>query len=117
MSVGEKIKKLRKEKRWSQDELGLKVGVHGRHISRYENGKNIPCTEVVVKMAQAFNVSTDYLLMDSSMRQPLNKPHDDIIGRIQNLGEISDADKSAIIQFIEALSAKYKFKSMASELR
>ena len=41
LALGERIKELRKEHRWSQAELGELVGSDSQRISRYENGKII----------------------------------------------------------------------------
>ena len=49
MSLSEKIKMLRKEKGWSQYQLGEKVGVHEKHVSKWENGKVIPGSDALKK--------------------------------------------------------------------
>ncbi|MBI2264534.1 MAG: helix-turn-helix domain-containing protein [Armatimonadetes bacterium] len=36
VTFGEKIRNLRRQQNWSQDELGAKIGAHGRHVSKYE---------------------------------------------------------------------------------
>ena len=43
--LGEKIKKLRFERKWSQDKLAERVGVGRQYISRYENGRILPNAE------------------------------------------------------------------------
>ena len=50
MSLGNKIKQLRQEKGWSQDELAFHAGIDGRQISRYENDKVTPSVDVVIKL-------------------------------------------------------------------
>lgn len=62
MTLGEKIRRLRKEKDWSQTQLGQKLGVHPKHISRYENDVHNPPVEALMKIAELFGVSVDYLL-------------------------------------------------------
>ena len=54
MSLGKKIKLLRQEKNWSQDELAFHAQIDGRQISRYENNKVTPSVELVVKLAKDF---------------------------------------------------------------
>jgi transcriptional regulator with XRE-family HTH domain len=63
-TFGEKVRKLRKERGWSQDELGRQVGIHGRHVGKYEIGRAMPNADTVVKIADVLGVSIDYLLRD-----------------------------------------------------
>ena len=71
MHLGNKIKELRKDKNISQDELAEKINIDGRQISRYENDKMNPSIEVLIKIAEAFNISIDYLLFDDIPKKPL----------------------------------------------
>ncbi|HHT7239762.1 TPA: helix-turn-helix domain-containing protein [Bacillus cereus] len=57
-----RIKKIRKERKWSQKELGEKVDVSESFISKVESGKKQPSREVTAKIAEVLNVTTDYLL-------------------------------------------------------
>lgn len=66
--VGKKIKKLRNEFRYTQTQLGEKLGVGKTTISNYENGNSFPDNEILIKLSQIFNVSTDYLLGISNIR-------------------------------------------------
>jgi transcriptional regulator with XRE-family HTH domain len=62
MSFGEKLKSLRKEKRWTQKELSEKIGTYQSLITDYENGIKMPRAETLSKIAVVFSVSVDYLL-------------------------------------------------------
>ena len=60
-----RIKELRKEKGWMQEDLGKLLGVQKSAVSKYENGK-IPLTgETLIKLSEIFEVTTDYLLGQS----------------------------------------------------
>lgn len=60
--VGERIKLLRNQRKLSQIALGEVLGVSKSVISSYENSVHLPPYDVLLKMAQFFGVSTDYLL-------------------------------------------------------
>lgn len=60
--LGKRLKMLRSEKKITQEELGKVVNVTKVSISGYENGNRTPDTETLQKLADFFNVSTDYLL-------------------------------------------------------
>src|SRR5690625_1517924 len=53
---------MRTKKKITQEELGRKVNVTKVSISGYENGNRNPDTDTLQKLADYFNVSTDYLL-------------------------------------------------------
>ena len=57
-----RLKDLREEHNLTQKELGALVGVAQSNINRWENGTVRPSADFVVKLADYFGVSTDYLL-------------------------------------------------------
>ena len=57
-----RIRKLRRQYNYTQEEMGKRLGVSKSIISAYERGVNLPPYEVLVAIAEIFNVSTDYLL-------------------------------------------------------
>jgi len=75
--LGERLKKLRKEKRITQEELGKKVNVTKVSISGYENGNRNPDTETLQKLADFFDVTTDYLLGRTDKPNSVNKDEDE----------------------------------------
>lgn len=60
---GERLRKLRKEADITQNQLAAHLGVIGSAVGKYERTPNAyPSIEVLIKIADYFNVSTDYLL-------------------------------------------------------
>lgn len=57
-----RLKELRLQKGKLQEDIGKVIGVSGRAISNYETGKRDMSPEIILKLAQYFNVSTDYFL-------------------------------------------------------
>ncbi|MCP3943124.1 MAG: helix-turn-helix transcriptional regulator, partial [Desulfobacteraceae bacterium] len=69
MKFAEKLKLLRKEFGFTQNELAKKIGISGnRHISLLEKGAHQPSLESIQKLASLFNVSTDYLIFEDVPR-------------------------------------------------
>ena len=65
-----RIKDLRKQQNISQDELSETLNVQRATISRYETG-TIPLTaDTIIRLAQHFKVTTDYLLCNSNDHAP-----------------------------------------------
>lgn len=114
LSLGEKLKTLRREKGWSQDELAFHAQIDGRQVSRYENDRVMPSVEVVIKMAKAYNVSLDYLLIDDAPRRPLEVPVSRLAERVMGLGSFSEEDERAPLHILDSLEAKTKLKELAA---
>ncbi|MGB9780652.1 helix-turn-helix domain-containing protein [Caldanaerobacter sp.] len=68
-----RIKDLRAEKGISQNELAKALGLTQQAISAYENGLREPDLETLQKIADFFNVSIDYLLGRSDIRNPTDE--------------------------------------------
>ncbi len=57
-----RLKELRKAKNISQLKLALDLNMNQNSISRYENGEREADYNTLIKIADYFNVSVDYLL-------------------------------------------------------
>lgn len=61
-SFSDRLKELRKSNGKTQKELAEYLGISERGYQNYEMGKREPNLEILSKLADYFNVSTDYLL-------------------------------------------------------
>jgi transcriptional regulator with XRE-family HTH domain len=116
MSFGQKLKLLRKEKDWSQDQLAYHAQIDGRQISRYENDRVVPSVEVIVKVATTFDVSIDYLLLEKAPRRPLQAPQSKLIQKIIEIGTLSAEDERSLLHLLEAIEAKNKLKQIIANV-
>lgn len=73
----------------TQKELSNRLGVSKSVISSYESGTRFPSYDVLIKIAQIFNVSTDYLL-------GLEKK------RVLDISDLTNIEIEAIEKIIEA---------------
>lgn len=64
----ENIKKLRKEKGFSQQELANRFHVSQQSIHKYENDLATPDFRLLIDMAEFFNTSVDYLIGATDVR-------------------------------------------------
>ena len=64
MILAEKIIKLRKQLGWSQEELAEKMDISRQSVSKWESANSIPDLNKILKLAEIFEVSTDFLLKD-----------------------------------------------------
>ena len=60
--MNNRIKDLREDRDMRQSDLAAATGIDQRTISNYETGKTSPDAYALIKLADFFNVSVDYLL-------------------------------------------------------
>ena len=56
------LRKLRDERKKTQNEVALSIGTTQQSFRRYESGERLPDIEILQKLAEYFDVSADYLL-------------------------------------------------------
>lgn len=66
--LGKRVRQLRRDYNMSQDDLGKILGVGKTTISNYENGNSFPDSEKLLQLSEVFEVTTDYLLGASDVR-------------------------------------------------
>ena len=69
IKTGKFIAELRKEKGLTQEQLGEKVGVTNKTVSRWETGTYLPPADVLVIMSEFFDVSINELLAGKRLSQ------------------------------------------------
>ena len=66
MSLGgfmrNRLKELRRGRGYTQISLQMQTGIEQALLSKFENGERIPPTETLVRLAEFYNVSIDYIL-------------------------------------------------------
>ena len=87
------LKELRKSKGLQQEQVAKLVGVNKNAISTYENDKRRPSFETLVRLADLFHVSTDYLLNRTSSRS-------------LDLSNLSDHDAALVCDLVNSLKSK-----------
>lgn len=92
---------LRRDKGWSQPELGKMIGTSGAIIGRYERGEMTPSIEVATKLAQAFGVTVDYLV--SQEGQPTVVQDSSMLERIRAINELPQDDREKLLYVVDGL--------------
>lgn len=86
-----RVKELRAKKGLSMDELASELGVTKSRVNMWENNGTVPRMNVLIDLANHFNVTTDYLLGNDNTG---NISHDNAkLSSIQrNLGKLNEED-------------------------
>ena len=105
MSLSDNMLLIRKKKDLSQTELGRMIGTSGDVIGRYERGDIIPSVEVVSKIADALEVSVDYLLGKTTLE--LDKQ---AVRRLEDISKLPDDNKKFVLGLIDMALRDFKVK-------
>lgn len=113
-TFSERLKQLRKDKKLTQKELAQKFFLDDSSISKYENGKAVPETELLQSLSDFFEVSVDYLLGRSNIKNYLDDSNVTIALHSDetsfDYSDLSDEAKKEVQDFIEYVRHKYKDK-------
>ncbi|PIQ50222.1 MAG: transcriptional regulator [Cytophagales bacterium CG12_big_fil_rev_8_21_14_0_65_40_12] len=98
MALGEQLMLLRKKKGLSQSALGKVIGTSGDVVGRYERGLMAPSIEAIIKLADALEVSIDYLVGKADIE--LDK---ETFDRLKEVSKLPQEDKHYIFRMVDAL--------------
>ena len=100
------IADLRKAKDWSQTELTTNSGVSREMIGKYERGEDVPSIDAAKKIADAFEVSMDYLV-DEGINASFDKKN---LKRLQDIEKLDTDVKDKIYFVIDNIIQNVKAK-------
>ncbi|WP_058990636.1 LexA family protein [Anaerococcus rubeinfantis] len=69
--IGEKIKQLRTENKWTQQDLANRLHVGKTTVSNYETGHSDPNIDMINQLSEIFEVSVGYLLEKNGKKIPI----------------------------------------------
>ena len=98
MILADKIINERKKNGWSQEELAEMLSVSRQSVSKWESAQAVPDLNRIIKMAEIFGVSTDYLLKDE-IEAPVES--DNVSDEDINIRKVSLEDASRYISIVK----------------
>ncbi len=113
MNFGEKIKNIRKEKKMTQEQMANILNVSRQAISNWENNKNFPDLEMIIKISRLFSLTLDELILgdDDTMTKKLIKDGSEVRLVKMNMITIIVASFLLLIGFgcliVKGLSVEY----------
>lgn len=95
-------------------ELGQKIGVHQKQVSSYERGVNVPSTEALIKMAEVFDVTLDFLAFEvQGQPAKLNIQDRELLRRFEAVDALTDHEKDLAKEILDLVILKHRFRQMA----
>lgn len=112
VTLGKRIRELRKAKKWTQQELANKLELDRTTISKWERqGGSEPDNMTIAKLADIFGVSTDYLLgRTDSPKRTIELPQTIAPYLPEGFEELPPEAKEEILTIVEYVMNKYKKK-------
>lgn len=99
--LGNKIREKRKHKNYTLEQLAEKIEVSTTFIGQIERAKGVPSLETLVKIANALEVSIDYLVFGDLCDSASNSQ---FINEVTELTkDFTTKEKQAVLKSIEAL--------------
>jgi transcriptional regulator with XRE-family HTH domain len=106
MTFGEKLAYSRKQKKASQQELGKLSGISGDIIGKNERDEMKPSIETAKKLADALEVSLDYLVGDADLKMLDKKT----LQRIEDIEKLPEDERKVIYKVLDSLLRDAKAK-------
>jgi transcriptional regulator with XRE-family HTH domain len=106
-TFGKRLGEVRKIKKMSQDELAKKLDVHGAVIGRYERDEVKPSIEMAAAIAEALEVSLDYLVGNTDLL--LEKS---VVNKIVDIQKLGNEDKAHVFAMLDAFLQSHKAKKV-----
>ena len=81
--LGDRIKQLRKQHKWTQGDLAELLGVSKSAVGMYEQNRRQPDHKILLQLADIFGVSTDFLLDGKESNKMENM--DDLANQVRTM--------------------------------
>ena len=102
--LGDKLRELRIERGLRQNDILEKFSLSSSRYSQYENGKRLPGYELLVKFANFYGVSVDYLLDNENIDFINNNIHDlEMRSLIRKIYSADSETRASVEQFLNYL--------------
>ena len=110
----ERLGSLRKQKNLSQTELGKLTGLHYTHIDRFERRAARPSGDTLKRLADALDVSSDYLLEGSAEKAAKANFEDlELLRQLQEVERLPEEDKTVVKKLLDAFLTRKRLQSLA----
>jgi transcriptional regulator with XRE-family HTH domain len=115
-SFGQRLKEAREAKGLNKDALGKAVKIHYSQIGRYERNEASPSADVLKKMANVLDVSTDYLMNGTTKDLASENIQDKtLINQFNRISELSEDNKTVVSKLIDAFLFQQEMKQKLAQ--
>lgn len=106
-TFGKRMAALRKERKMTQDELAKLLSTSISVIGRYERNEVKPTIEIATQLAEALEVSLDYLVGSTDVLLEKN-----IVNRVLDIQKLKENDKQHVFALLDAFIKQTKLQGV-----
>ncbi len=103
--MGIRIRDVRRERGWTQDQLALAVGVSRSAVAQWETGRAGQVTTNLTRIAEAMEVGVEYLMYGDDKRAPAEARMGDELALLRLYRECSGEDRQWLLRTARRLAA------------
>lgn len=99
-----RLRQLRDEKKMTQQEVADSLDVDRTTYTKYESGKSTPDANMLQKIAAFYDVSVDYILGRTNVRNSNNTDEDfpeDVIVLMRSVSKLTDKQKEIVKRLVQ----------------
>ena len=105
------LKQIRNKKGLLQTKVAMDLNITQETVSSYETGRVLPSSDMLIKLADYYNTSIDYLLCRTKYDMPIDSIKPDNItdkdfNLLNKIRKLSDSDKDKVEAYIDGLNDK-----------
>ena len=110
--LGDRIRKLRRERDWTQRDLAEKVGVDYKNVSNYEVGRLVPSLKTLQRLADAFGVAVQELQNENSEEPVLAIEDPELLKLFRELSTLPDPEREHVKWMLSAIVKQKRMREM-----
>lgn len=100
------LKKIRKDNKISQTQLSSYLGFRGSAIANYESGRNEPSFDTLIKLANYFDVTIDYMLGIEDRPKRFNEISKQEFTLLYDYRGLDQIDQKIVLDLASSLAQK-----------
>lgn len=114
MEIKDVLIKLRKDKALTQTEVAAVLQIGASAVSKYEIGRSLPEYDTLLKLADFYDVSLDYLFGRTAIQTPVNKLEKNLETQqgsipIDFIFQLDDEDRELVFLLLKSISKKAEY--------
>ncbi len=112
MNVGGNIRKIREDKRFTQQQIADLVGMHRSNYSKVETSQRELSIGALAKVATFFGMSLDELVnFESNVPKEVTLEDKTTLEQVKLIAQLEPEDKNMVFRLIDSVLTKQKFKT------
>jgi transcriptional regulator with XRE-family HTH domain len=106
VQIGTRIRKVRRERGWTQDQLANAVGVSRSAVAQWETGRAGQVTGNLTRIAATLEVGVEYLMYGDDKRAPSEVRQGDELALLRLYRECSPEDRQLVLRTARRLAGQ-----------